>query len=166
MTQTLEHVVSQDGTAIAFRRVGTGPPVVVMRGALGTSLSWLAVAERLADRFEFLLVDRRGPRLLPGIASVCGRRRRCSQVVPSGHLALDVQLQSPALDEPRASRREALGRSRRSASPDLSPGFSSVRPHEVGRVSRFCRSSASDGWWTRVQVPAPAPCAIAAADAA
>jgi pimeloyl-ACP methyl ester carboxylesterase len=70
MTQTLEHVVSQDGTAIAFRRVGTGPPVVVMRGALGTSLSWLAVAERLADRFEFLLVDRRGPRLLPGIASV------------------------------------------------------------------------------------------------
>jgi pimeloyl-ACP methyl ester carboxylesterase len=53
-------VVSGDGTPIAIRRVGTGPPVVVLHGALGTSLSWHAVAERLADRFEFLLVDRRG----------------------------------------------------------------------------------------------------------
>jgi pimeloyl-ACP methyl ester carboxylesterase len=56
----LEHVRSADGTRIAFRRIGAGPRIVVLHGALGTSLSWLAVARRLADRFELLLVDRRG----------------------------------------------------------------------------------------------------------
>jgi pimeloyl-ACP methyl ester carboxylesterase len=34
--------------------------VVVVHGALGSSMSWMAVAQRLADRFEFFLVDRRG----------------------------------------------------------------------------------------------------------
>ena len=60
MSAPIEHVTSADGTTIAFRRIGHGPPVVVLHGALGTSLSWLAVAQRLADRFQFLLVDRRG----------------------------------------------------------------------------------------------------------
>lgn len=53
-------VTSPDGTRIAYRRVGAGPPVVVTHGGLGSSLSWLGVAERLADRFEFFLIDRRG----------------------------------------------------------------------------------------------------------
>jgi pimeloyl-ACP methyl ester carboxylesterase len=56
----IERVRSADGTEIAYRRVGAGPPVVVMHGALASSLSWLAVAQRLADRFMFLLADRRG----------------------------------------------------------------------------------------------------------
>ena len=60
MNATIEHVTSADGTRIAFRRIGTGPRIVVLHGALGTSLSWLAVAQRLAHRFEFFLVDRRG----------------------------------------------------------------------------------------------------------
>jgi pimeloyl-ACP methyl ester carboxylesterase len=53
-------VTSQDGTRIAYRLIGGGPPVVALHGALGSWRSWLAVAERLADRFTFALVDRRG----------------------------------------------------------------------------------------------------------
>ena len=60
MSGPTEHVTSADATRIAVRRIGDGPPVLVLHGALGTSLSWLAVAQRLADRFQFLLVDRRG----------------------------------------------------------------------------------------------------------
>ena len=60
MTTEPEFVTSPDGTPIAYRRVGAGPPVVALHGGLGSSVSWLRVAERLADRFEFFLVDRRG----------------------------------------------------------------------------------------------------------
>jgi pimeloyl-ACP methyl ester carboxylesterase len=56
----VERVVSADGTPIAFRRLGSGPPVVALHGGLGSWRSWEAVARVLADRFEFLLVDRRG----------------------------------------------------------------------------------------------------------
>lgn len=56
----LRFVTSRDGTRIAYRRLGTGSPVVAIHGGLGTSASWRAVAERLADRFEFFLADRRG----------------------------------------------------------------------------------------------------------
>lgn len=60
MNGSIEHITSADGTRIAYRRLGKGPRILVLHGALGTSLSWLAVALRLADRFEFFLVDRRG----------------------------------------------------------------------------------------------------------
>lgn len=55
-----ERVWSADGTAIGFRRLGQGPAVVALHGGLGTAASWTPVAERLADRHEFFLVDRRG----------------------------------------------------------------------------------------------------------
>lgn len=55
-----EHVASPDGTRIAFRRVGSGPRVLALHGGLGSWRSWLAVAERLADRFELVLIERRG----------------------------------------------------------------------------------------------------------
>jgi pimeloyl-ACP methyl ester carboxylesterase len=55
-----EYVTSTDGVPIAFHRVGSGPPVVAVHGGLGTWRSWARVADLLADRFEFLLVERRG----------------------------------------------------------------------------------------------------------
>jgi pimeloyl-ACP methyl ester carboxylesterase len=56
----VDHIESPDGTRIAYRRVGRGDPVVAIHGGLGTWRSWLPVAERLADEFEFFLIERRG----------------------------------------------------------------------------------------------------------
>lgn len=55
-----ESVRSTDGTAIAYRRLGAGPAVVIVHGGLGTAAGWKQVAARLADRFEVFLFDRRG----------------------------------------------------------------------------------------------------------
>jgi pimeloyl-ACP methyl ester carboxylesterase len=55
-----ERVTSTDGVSIAYERIGCGPPVVAVHGGLGTWRSWRRVAERLADRFEFFLIERRG----------------------------------------------------------------------------------------------------------
>lgn len=52
--------VSFDGTAIACRQVGSGPPVVMVHGSGGGLHSWRPVAERLADRFGLWTPARRG----------------------------------------------------------------------------------------------------------
>ncbi|MEU8995428.1 alpha/beta hydrolase [Streptomyces caniferus] len=51
---------SFDGTAISCRRMGSGPPVVMVHGSGGGLHSWQPVAERLADRFELWTPARRG----------------------------------------------------------------------------------------------------------
>ncbi|MGK5531297.1 alpha/beta fold hydrolase [Streptomyces sp. URMC 129] len=51
---------SFDGTVIRCRRIGSGPPVVMVHGSGGGLHSWRPVAERLADRFELWLPVRRG----------------------------------------------------------------------------------------------------------
>ncbi|GAA4913778.1 alpha/beta hydrolase [Streptomyces coeruleoprunus] len=51
---------SFDGTAIGCRRIGSGPPVVMVHGSGGGTHSWEPVAERLADRFEVWTPARRG----------------------------------------------------------------------------------------------------------
>ena len=53
-------VRSADGTRIAFRSVGSGPPVVIVHGGMGTSAGWGRVAAKLAERFEVFAFDRRG----------------------------------------------------------------------------------------------------------
>ncbi len=57
---SLEHVVSADGTQIAFERVGHGRPVVALHGGLGSRQSWRQVADLFSDDYESFLVDRRG----------------------------------------------------------------------------------------------------------
>lgn len=53
-------VVSADGTRIAASRSGSGPPVVLVHGAIGDRTSFRLLAPLLAERFEVLAVDRRG----------------------------------------------------------------------------------------------------------
>lgn len=60
MTSRTAFVRSADGTRIAYRTIGTGPPIVAVHGGLGSSRSWEPVARLLGDRHEIFLVDRRG----------------------------------------------------------------------------------------------------------
>jgi len=55
-------VRSQDGTAIAFDRVGKGPPVIVVGGAFSYRgwKGFVQLADLLADRFTVINYDRRG----------------------------------------------------------------------------------------------------------
>jgi pimeloyl-ACP methyl ester carboxylesterase len=55
-------VRSTDGTTIAFERTGSGPPLIIVDGALGGRASGPArnLAAELADRFTVITYDRRG----------------------------------------------------------------------------------------------------------
>jgi pimeloyl-ACP methyl ester carboxylesterase len=53
-------VSSRDGTTIGYRRLGQGPAVVVLHGAMESGLSHLQLAEQLASSFTVYLPDRRG----------------------------------------------------------------------------------------------------------
>lgn len=54
-----QQVISDDGTAIGYRRLGAGPPLVMVHGAWVAGDRWLEVAELLADDFECYVMDRR-----------------------------------------------------------------------------------------------------------
>jgi len=56
------HVVSSDGTRIAFDRIGDGPPVILVVGALCSRKlgPGVKLAPALADRFTVFTYDRRG----------------------------------------------------------------------------------------------------------
>ncbi|MFD8964139.1 alpha/beta fold hydrolase [Streptomyces sp. NPDC059568] len=59
----MDHVCtakSGDGTPIAYRRMGEGPPVILVGGALNTAESQAPLAKLLAPVFEVLIYDRRG----------------------------------------------------------------------------------------------------------
>lgn len=55
----MEHVTSPDGTAIAYRSVGEGPPAVVVNGALAEHRSALPLAHELAADLTVTVYDRR-----------------------------------------------------------------------------------------------------------
>src|SRR5688572_10127933 len=58
--ETLEHVVSTDGTPIAVWRSGDGPPLVLVHGAAADHSRWAPVLPSLQERFTVLAIDRRG----------------------------------------------------------------------------------------------------------
>ena len=64
-------VRSADGTAIGFRTIGAGPPLVIVHGALGTGDSWLPVAAMLSSDFTVFVMTRRG-RGISGDAAPAG----------------------------------------------------------------------------------------------
>ena len=57
---TAFHVRSADGTPIAVSAFGAGRAIVVVHGGMDDSRSWTPVAQRLSDRYQVLLMDRRG----------------------------------------------------------------------------------------------------------
>jgi pimeloyl-ACP methyl ester carboxylesterase len=62
--QTSRTVRSNDGTAIAFDRVGHGPPVIFVRGALNSAVRefppFVELARLLEPRFTIYRFDRAG----------------------------------------------------------------------------------------------------------
>ncbi|HEY9350387.1 MAG TPA: alpha/beta hydrolase, partial [Acidothermales bacterium] len=59
-TDTLTSVTSSDGTAIGYRRLGDGPGVVLVHGAMSSSYNHIELAGALADSFTVYVPDRRG----------------------------------------------------------------------------------------------------------
>lgn len=56
----MKHVVSNDGTPIAFERTGTGPPLVLVHGTGVDHTYWELLIPELARDFTVYAVDRRG----------------------------------------------------------------------------------------------------------
>ena len=56
----MEKVTSRDGTPIAFDRLGDGPPVILVCGAMCDRALMRPTAEELAKRFTVFNYDRRG----------------------------------------------------------------------------------------------------------
>ncbi|GGN10830.1 alpha/beta fold hydrolase [Halarchaeum nitratireducens] len=53
-------VTSADGTAIAYERIGDGPPLVLVHGTAGHRIDWREVEPALAESFTLYVVERRG----------------------------------------------------------------------------------------------------------
>ncbi|SEC47345.1 Alpha/beta hydrolase family protein [Streptomyces sp. 2131.1] len=102
----MDTILSGDGTSIAYRRRGEGPPVVLVGGALSTSESEEPLARLLASRFEVVTYDRRGRGAsgdaaryavareiddLAALAAVTGGRPAVFGVGAGGALALEAQ---------------------------------------------------------------------------
>ena len=59
---SMETVTSADGTPIAFKRTGSGPPLVLVHGMAGNRTRWelFDVRSKLAERTTVYAMDRRG----------------------------------------------------------------------------------------------------------
>ncbi|MDQ3943076.1 MAG: alpha/beta hydrolase [Actinomycetota bacterium] len=56
----VETIMSKDGTPIAYRRSGKGPPLVLVHGAAADHGRWSPVLPALEERFTVYAIDRRG----------------------------------------------------------------------------------------------------------
>jgi hypothetical protein len=72
MSETFKEVTSPGGTTIAFDRLGEGPPVIVVCGAMCDRALMRPTAEELAKHFTVFNYDRRGR----GGRRHCGCHRR------------------------------------------------------------------------------------------
>jgi pimeloyl-ACP methyl ester carboxylesterase len=94
---TLDTVASEDGTAIAYRRLGDGPGLVLLHGALQTGHGNIELAQALARDFTCYVPDRRG-------RGRSGPARSGSDPAPSGHrLRREVEDLCAVLDATGAS---------------------------------------------------------------
>lgn len=58
-------IKSADGTQIGFSKVGRGPSLIIVQGAMGTAANYSELAEALADQFTVYRPDRRGRGMSP-----------------------------------------------------------------------------------------------------
>jgi len=56
----MEKIISRDGTPIAYRRSGSGPPLVLVHGTLGTYGRWAPILPALEEQFTVYAIERRG----------------------------------------------------------------------------------------------------------
>ncbi|MFF8917095.1 alpha/beta fold hydrolase [Streptomyces sp. NPDC015032] len=56
----MDKILSRDGTLIAYRRQGDGPPLILVGGALSTAAAAAPLASLLAPDFHVVTYDRRG----------------------------------------------------------------------------------------------------------
>jgi pimeloyl-ACP methyl ester carboxylesterase len=56
----MDHVISRDGTRIAYERLGDGPPLVIVASALADHHDAKRLARHLAEHFTVVNFDRRG----------------------------------------------------------------------------------------------------------
>ena len=55
-----EEVISSDGTHIGYRKIGNGPGLILLHGALQSSLNFTKMAKAMSSDFTVYLPDRRG----------------------------------------------------------------------------------------------------------
>lgn len=60
MTSTMHNVTSADGTTIAYRRSGTGPPLLLVHGTTADHERWAGVSPAFEEDFTVYAMDRRG----------------------------------------------------------------------------------------------------------
>jgi pimeloyl-ACP methyl ester carboxylesterase len=56
----MEQIISKDGTPIAFRRSGTGPPLLLVHGGTADHRRWATITPRFEPHFTVYAMDRRG----------------------------------------------------------------------------------------------------------
>lgn len=56
----LQYFISADGTPIAYEKVGSGPPLLLVHGTGADRSRWTAVVPHLAQHFTVYTLDRRG----------------------------------------------------------------------------------------------------------
>lgn len=54
------HIISRDGTKLAYEKTGAGPALLIIGGALADHHNYTSLAISLADQFEVFNYDRRG----------------------------------------------------------------------------------------------------------
>ncbi|MFI5751800.1 alpha/beta fold hydrolase [Streptomyces sp. NPDC051644] len=109
----MDKTLSRDGTWIAYRRRGEGPPVILVGGALSTAATEAPLARLLAPRFDVVTYDRRGRGSsgesgpyavereiedLAALVTAVGGRASVFGVGAGGALALEAQAAGLPLD--------------------------------------------------------------------
>jgi pimeloyl-ACP methyl ester carboxylesterase len=56
----MEMITSSDGTSIAFRRSGSGPPLVLVHGSTADHTRWASILPELERAYTVFAMDRRG----------------------------------------------------------------------------------------------------------